>query len=299
MDLSYLQTFLMVADTLSFTQAADKLNVSKGLVSRHIQKLEQQLNAKLFHRTTRSMHFTEAGEALYLKARQIQLLAIEAEMRLKDMTQVVSGDLHVTAPLELGKALCRHVIPQFCRDYPDINLMLDCGHEKKHIELGDYDVALRADDTLPQDVVAKPLGIIRNVIVCSKQYLNKNSMPDRNNIHQCAFVLNSRERRWGAFELHCGEQMVSLSVSGHLHCNTYSGIGDLALQGLGLACLPFYQVEEQIHRGEFIHVLPQWSIRAQALNLLYAQRREMPQKLLRFNMAVKQWLLSNESYLIS
>lgn len=123
-------------------------------------------------------------------------------------------------------------------------------------------------------------------------------MPEFGDIHQCAFILNSRERRWGEFELHCGEQKMSLAVSGQLHSNTYSAICELALQGLGIACLPFYQVEEQIHRGELIHVLPQWSIKSQALNLLYAQRREMPQKLLRFNMAVKQWLQSNESYLI-
>ncbi|WP_370298790.1 LysR family transcriptional regulator, partial [Pontibacterium sp.] len=93
MNLTYLQTFLVVADEHSFTRAAEILDVSKGLVSRHVQKLEESLNAKLFLRSTRSISLTEVGEELYTKAKQIQLLATEAEVRVRDITQEVSGDL--------------------------------------------------------------------------------------------------------------------------------------------------------------------------------------------------------------
>ncbi|WP_032547686.1 LysR family transcriptional regulator, partial [Vibrio crassostreae] len=96
MNLIYMQTFLTVAEEQSFTKAAEVLDVSKGLVSRHVQRLEETLNSKLFHRTTRSISLTEVGEELYSKAKQIQLLAIEAEMRVLDMTQEVAGDLKIT-----------------------------------------------------------------------------------------------------------------------------------------------------------------------------------------------------------
>ncbi len=288
----------MVAEMQSFTLAADKLDVSKGLVSRHVQKLERDLNVKLFYRTTRSIRVTEAGEALYAKARQIQLLAVEAEIQLKDMTQEISGDLKITAPLELGRILSQQVIPQFCLDYPDINLFLDCDHAKKQIELGDYDVALRADDALPQDVIAKRLGTIRNVLVCSEQYLEHHPMPTLDNIHQCRFILNSRQRGWSELELVHGDKKATFTVMGRLHCNTYSAIAELATAGSGLASLPFYQVEEHIRCGKLIHILPKWSVQSQCLSLIYAQHRVTPQKLIRFNRAVMQWFKSSGLYLL-
>ena len=127
MNLTYLQTFLTVAEEGSFTKAAEVLEVSKGLVSRHVSHLESTLVAKLFHRTTRRIALTEVGEELFLKAKQIQLLASEAEIRVKDITQEFAGDLKVTAPFEFGRALCRHVIPSFIRQHPQINLILDFG----------------------------------------------------------------------------------------------------------------------------------------------------------------------------
>ena len=68
------------------------------------------------------------------------------------------------------------------------------------------------------------------------------------------------------------------------------------MQGIGVASLPFYQVEEQLKKGELIHVFPEWSIKAQKLSLIYAQRRVTPQKLVTFNRAVKEWLESNNTY---
>lgn len=298
MNLTYLQTFLVVAEEHSFTKAAEILDVSKGLVSRHVQRLEEALNSRLFHRTTRSISLTDVGEELYTKAKQIQLLATEAEMRVSDMTQVIAGDLKVTAPIEFGRALCRHVIPSFRQQYPKVNLVLDFGPIKKKIESGDFDVAFRAYDELPGDVIARELGFIRNVLVCSYDYAKVNRLSSIEDIHQCTFILNSQNERWNQLELIKGEQKYNVEVTGSLRCNAYSSILELAMQGMGLASLPYYQVEALIESGELIHVFPEWSVKAQKLSLIYAQRRVTPKKLVTFNLAVKQWLESGNVYMI-
>ncbi|KLN66673.1 LysR family transcriptional regulator [Vibrio sp. VPAP30] len=298
MNLTYVQTFLAVAEEQSFTKAAEALDVSKGLVSRHVQKLEEALNSKLFHRTTRSISLTEVGEELYSKAKQIQLLATEAEMRVNDMTQEVTGDLKVTAPIEFGRALCHHVIPPFRQQYPKVNLILDFGPIKKKIESGDYDVAFRAYDELPGDVVAQDLGFIRNVLVCSGNYEKENRVAVIEDIHQCSFILNSQNECWNQLDLIRDEQRYNIEVTGSLRSNTYSSILELALQGMGVASLPYYQVEDLIKGGKLVHVLPEWSVKAQKLSLIYAQRRVTPKKLVTFNLAVKQWLESKNSYMI-
>ncbi|WP_370278419.1 LysR family transcriptional regulator [Pontibacterium sp.] len=298
MNLTYLQTFLVVADEHSFTRAAEILDVSKGLVSRHVQKLEESLNAKLFLRSTRSISLTEVGEELYTKAKQIQLLATEAEVRVRDITQEVSGDLKVTAPIEFGRALCRHVIPTFQRAYPKVNLVFDFGPVKKKIESGDFDVAFRAYDELPNDVVARDLGYIRNVLVCSPEFSASNTLTTLEEIHQSNFILNSQNERWNRLELVCGEQNFDIEVTGTIRSNTYNSILELALQGMGIASLPYYQVEGLIESGKLVHVLSEWSVKTHKLSLIYAQRRVTPQKLSTFNLAVKQWLESGSLYML-
>ncbi len=298
MNLTYLQTFLVVAEEGSFTKAADVLDVSKGLVSRHVCNLEKALNAKLFHRTTRQIALTEVGEELFTKAKQIQLLASEAEIRVKDITQEFSGDLKVTAPFEFGRALCHHVIPSFVRQHPQINLILDFGPIRKEIVSGDFDVAFRAYEELPNDVVGKELGYIRNVLICSKNYNYKNEIKVIKDLHHSTFILNGQNERWNQLELVNGDKKYQIEVGGNLRSNTYSSILSLAEKGLGVACLPYYQVEEKIRSGELIHLLPDWAVKTHKLSLLYAQRRVTPRKLVTFNLAVKEWLGSSQLYLI-
>lgn len=298
MNLVYLQTFLAVAEECSFTKAAEALDVSKGLVSRQIKKLEDALGSKLLLRTTRSISLTEAGEELYTKARQIQLLATEAEMRVKDMTQEVTGDLKITAPSEFGRMLCRHVVPFFCKQYPKINVSLDFGPLKKKIETGDFDVAFRAYEDLPNDVVARDLGFIRNVLVCSDRFEKQCQMIDIEDLHRCTFILNSQNEHWNKLELICKDQKYHVEVTGNLRCNSYSSLLELAIQGMGVASLPYYQVEEFINNRQLIHVFPTWSVKTHMLSLIYAQRRVTPKKLNLFNTAVKQWLEDNSLYMI-
>lgn len=298
MNLTYLQTFLVVAEQGSFTKAAEVLDVSKGLVSRHVCNLENSLSAKLFHRTTRRIALSEVGEELFSKAKQIQLLASEAEIRVKDITQEFAGDLKITAPFEFGRALCRHVIPSFVRQYPQINLILDFGPLKKEIVSGDFDIAFRADDELPNDVVGQELGFIRNVLVCRKDFVQGRQVQSIMDLHLCPFILNGQNERWNQLELVNGDKQYHIEVGGNLVSNTYSSILALAKQGLGVACLPYYQAEELINSGEFIHLLPEWAVKTHKLSLLYAQRRVTPRKLVTFNLAVKKWLGSNHLYLI-
>ena len=298
MNLTYLQTFLSVVEEGSFTKAAEVSDVSKGLVSRHVQRLEEVLNARLFHRTTRSITLTEVGEELYSKAKQIQLLATEAEMRVKDMTQALAGDLKVTAPIELGRALCRRIIPLFSKQYPQVNLVLDFSPLKKKIESGDFDVAFRAYDELPDDVIAKDLGFIRNVLVCSEAYAQNHRVDALEDLHQSTFILNSQNERWNQLELINDHQIYHMEVTGSLRSNTYGSILELTKQGVGIASLPYYQVEELIEAGELRHVLCDWSVKTHKLSLIYARSRVMPKKLETFNLAVRNWLESDNLYLL-
>lgn len=298
MNLIYLQTFKVVAEQQSFTKAAETIGVSKGLVSRHIVKLENSLALKLFHRTTRSLNLTEAGEKLLYKAKQIQQLATEAEIQLKDMTQEMSGELKVTAPLEFGRMLCRHVIPNFQHQHPTIKLQLDFGPLKKMIEIGDFDIAFRAYDILPSNVIAKNIGNIRNVLVCDNRFQQKQQIKTIEQLQHCQFIENSQNKNWNQLNLFKNDQHRLIKLSGSIRCNTYHSILELVRQSMGVASLPYYQVEDLINTGQLFHLLPEYGIKTHPLSIIYAQRKTTPLKIQAFYIEVQKWLQSNVMYLI-
>jgi len=294
MNLIHLQTFLAVATSGSFTQAAVHLDVSKGLVSRHVKHLEKSLNARLFHRTTRSIRLTEEGRELYSKAKQIQILAKEAELRIKDYGQEISGKLRVTAPLSLGQKLCQQVVPDFCNKYPKIVLNLSFGAGSKDVEFGEFDIAFRASEDLPDNVIAKDLGFIKNVLVCSPQLPVSLKADDIITLQEQSFIINGQVNQWNTLQMVKGAETYQIAVNGRIASNTYESIYELAIAGLGIACLPFYLVEQSLKSGVLVRVFPDWVVKTHQLYALYSQRRITPQKVLVFRDRVKDWFQEGE-----
>ena len=79
-----LACFLAVSDTLNFARAAQRLNVTQPAVTHQIRSLEEELNAKLFRRTTRSVELTEAGRLFLHDANGMMTIAIRAKKRFED-----------------------------------------------------------------------------------------------------------------------------------------------------------------------------------------------------------------------
>lgn len=84
MELSFLQDFVVLAETQKFSAAAQKLHISQSTLSRHIQALEAELGCVLFHRTTRDMELSAYGTLYLPYARKILHTANTAELRLRD-----------------------------------------------------------------------------------------------------------------------------------------------------------------------------------------------------------------------
>lgn len=78
-----LECFLAVAENLNFARAAEQLNITQPAVTHQIRSLEQELNTKLFHRTTRSVSLTSAGILLMDDARQILQISLRAKNRFR------------------------------------------------------------------------------------------------------------------------------------------------------------------------------------------------------------------------
>ena len=290
MNLSHLETFLHVANTLSFSQAADKMAVSRGLVSRHIRALEGELQCVLFHRSTRSVALTEAGTALYDTASQIENLTLKAAKNIRDLSHEGKGCIHFTAPTTLGPVLSKSLLFDFISAHPTIKVALNFTAQIKDLEFGEFDVGLRAVITPPDNLVAKPLGQMKNILVSSPQWLSRHPITSPDDLSRVECLQSTLNPEWNDWALRStkGERAL-VKTQGNLSSSDYNGMAALAESGLGVAYLPLPIVETLLAEKKLLRVLPDWFGSQHNFFMLYAFQRYYPTKLKSFITAIVTW----------
>ena len=124
-----LAAFVQVAEHLSVSAAAQALGVSKSVVSKRVAQLEQAVRATLFARSTRRVALTPAGEAYLDFARNALRAVADADERLRDLRQELSGQIRITAPVSWGQHVLAPLLPAFLAQHPaiEIELLLEQG----------------------------------------------------------------------------------------------------------------------------------------------------------------------------
>ncbi|MDX1732787.1 MAG: LysR family transcriptional regulator [Halioglobus sp.] len=125
MDVQNLMAFLLVAESGSFSAAAQRLHLTQPAVSKRVAQLEQALDAPLFDRIGRNISLTEAGTALLPHARAIQLELQAAEQSVRDLAGDVSGRLRLATSHHIGLHRLPPVLSQFSREYPEVHIDID------------------------------------------------------------------------------------------------------------------------------------------------------------------------------
>jgi DNA-binding transcriptional LysR family regulator len=122
--LSELKVFVIAADELSFSRAAERLHLSQSAVSQNIQSLEREFGVELFTRRGRSVRLTEAGQALLPMAQE----AVGAIQRMSEvMNRIeseVAGELIIGCSTTSGKYLLPGLVAAFRRDYPLVRVSI-------------------------------------------------------------------------------------------------------------------------------------------------------------------------------
>jgi DNA-binding transcriptional LysR family regulator len=174
-----LNYLLKVADTLSFSRAAQAFGVPASSISRRISDLETELGVQLLHRTTRTVRLTEIG-AQYLEQVRAGIAQLQdADELLGQRSATPSGTLRISAMPSYGQLLLMPVLQDFGALYPDI--LLDVHLSDALVELGrdQIDIAIRGGRQ-PQDrVVARRLDPNRFLLAASPQYLAQRGTPRR------------------------------------------------------------------------------------------------------------------------
>lgn len=144
-DTQHLQAFVAIAQSGSFSAAADRLHLTQPAVSKRIALLEDQVKAKLFDRVGRQVVLTQAGNLLLNKATNILNEVLAAQREIADLQGDITGKLSVATSHHLGLHYLPPYLREFSRRYPDVKLdlhFLDSEHAYHEILLGRFDIAI-------------------------------------------------------------------------------------------------------------------------------------------------------------
>lgn len=281
-------TFVRTVEARSISRAARELGVPRPTVGRRLARLEEKLGVRLLRRTTRTMVLTDAGEALYQRARGVIAAVREAEQSVRRSDDAVRGALRVSAPpmnlLHFGA-----MISDFIGRYPDVRLELDLTTRHVDLAAGSYDVAIRAAAQLPPGLIARNLMRSRLVAVASPEYLARHGTPRRVTEmakHACLVGFAQGEHPSTHWPLVRGGQ---LRVEALMATNDLGVLHAAALGGRGVALLPLPLVYDDVAAGRLVAVLPERLGGETQLAVVYPEREFVAPAVRAFVDAVVTW----------
>nr|WP_315252011.1 LysR family transcriptional regulator [uncultured Duganella sp.] len=254
--LDELAVFLAVVDTGSLTAAADHLGQPVSTISRLLARLEDKLHTTLLRRTTRRMDLTDEGHDFIKDARTIVDSVRNAENRMMERRGLLSGPLRVDAVTPFMLHVLVPLMPGYRALHPQVELTL--GSNEGFIDLLErrVDLAIRIGELKDSTLYSRLLGRTRIRLLASPEYLSKHGVP-----HQAADL--TRHQLLGFSEPDILNQWPLLCADGKplqitptLAAASGETLRQLALQGMGIACLSDFMTAVDVAHGRLVEVLP-------------------------------------------
>jgi DNA-binding transcriptional LysR family regulator len=281
--LEAMAVFVAVADSSGFAPAARRLGLSPSAVTRLVAALEEHLGARLLQRTTRSVTLTDAGSRYLARARRILGDVAEAEGAARAERTVPTGRLVVTAPNVFGRF---HVAPLMCdflEKYPAVTGELTLSDRMVNLVEDGVDLAVRIGALEDSSYVARPVGLVRRVVVAASSYLARHRRPrglaDLARHALIQFTAISPTPEW-RFVVQGAVERVALTPR-YVTNSADAAVGH-AERGGGLAMVLSYQAAEALAAGRLEIVLAEFEPPPLPIQLVYPSTRLLSAKVRAF-----------------
>lgn len=294
-----IEEFLRVAEALSFSRAAESLGQASSATSKSIARLEDRLGVRLFHRTTRSVKLTEEGNLLYERASRWADELDDMQSALLKDPEELGGVIRLEMPVSLGRALILPLLGRFLADHPKLKVEVRMHDHHVNLIAEGADLALRVGHLSNDDLVAKPLGFLRQGTYACPDCLSRHGLPQVPNdllSHRLITFLPPSGRH---------RPMVYTSAGGDIAIDTRGAVAtftngealvDAAIAGIGIGQAPEIYARQAVRAGVLVQVLTGQDAPGTPVQLVYPPRRQLPRRVLAFRDYVTD-ALSNETAL--
>lgn len=274
-----------VVQTGSLSSAARRLGLSAPSVTRQIQSLEEELGARLFHRTSRHLTLTEAGDLYHRQVEQILVQIEDAKASVANLQAVPRGVLRVHARVLVGQLHIVPALPHFLSAHPEVAVDLMLSNRTVDPVERQVDVDIRIGALTDSSLIARRLATSERILCGAPAYLARRpppAVPADLAGHDClTYRLNLGRPVWRFLD--AGATLTEVPVSGSLQSDSGPALLEAAKAGVGLALLPDWSVLDELRTGRLVRLLPGYRVShvefENGIYAVYPESRRMPSKL--------------------
>ena len=286
-DLRLIETFIQAARRESFSAAAKALRVSPGAVSQNIKSLEDQLQTRLFTRTTRQVKLTpEGGRFLQRCAPAVEALETAAT-EIQQEREAFQGRLRITSTTAFGRDEILPLIASFQAEHPELEIELSLYDGFVDLVAEEFDLAIRGGILPDSDYIARLLIPVTPLVCASPDYLDRHGSPksvEDLKGHRLIGMRSNPSQRVFAWEFTGSEpgdtrrvEIVPTSIM-----NDPASAARAAALGMGIAQVGSNVALPLINTGKLTVLFPESAIQSRGLYAVYPSKRFAPKKLTAF-----------------
>jgi len=281
--------FLRVSQESSFSAAARSLDLDPSTISKVVQRLENRLGVRLFHRTSRVLRLTQEGEHYLVAAQKVMQVLEEAEASLTPADSEPSGVLRIAASAAFARFWITPILPSFCERYPKLRIEFVLSSILPDLFDQQIDVAFQSGRIPDSSFVVRRVATVRWRIYGSPGYLARHGTPktvaDLEH-HRCLNFLPSSQL--SVWPLMVDGQLQTKSPQGQVAADSGDVLCSLAIAGMGLARLTEVRVASESAPGELVSVLDDCQPEGEPVYAIYPSRRHLSPRVQSFLDHIRQ-----------
>lgn len=253
--------FAKVVETLSYTEAATLLGISKSSVSKEIAALEVRLGTRLLNRTTRKISVTDVGMTWYHYCARILSEVKSADLFIRQYHEEPTGSLRVVAPVTFGCQCIVPVLNQFVANNLHVSVDLDLTDRPVNLVDDSVDLAIVVRRDKPEQGQATKLIDISWGLYAAPEYLARfPAITQPDDLPRHDFILFRGPAHTISLPFRKEKQKRDIDVRSRFRANNSTALVNSAVAQTGIAYLPDYIAQEAVKAGRLSQVLPGWEM---------------------------------------
>lgn len=277
-NLADLQVLLHTARAGTLSAAARALAMTPAAASAALKRLESQLGARLFERSTRAMRLTPQGQTMLdYASRAFDLLAEGEGLVAADRAALV-GVIRVAAPSDLTRNVLLPWFDAFLAEHPGVELSLSVGDRPLDVTRDEVDMAIRYGPLADSRLVARLLATSRPRLFASPAYLARHPAPQtpQDLLNHNCLTFHRGGRRQEVWRFGLKGQWVDVRVHGDRTTDDASLARMWVLAGVGVTLKSELDLGPEIARGDVVELMPEWDTGTYPLHALLPSGRFVP-----------------------
>ena len=268
--------FLRVSEEASFSAAARSLDLDPSTISKVIQRLENRLAVRLFHRTSRVLQLTQKGEQFLVAAQKVMQTLEEAEASVNTAVTEASGVLRLSSTAAFARRRLAPLLPAFLKAHPLVRVEVVVAATPPDLFEQQIDISFQSGNIPDSTLVARRITTARWHLCAAPAYLERAGTPTTPQelaTHECLnFLPGSFRSRW---PLRHDDQIVTHEPKALAAANNGDVPCTLTTLGLGIARLADYHIDAELRSGQLVKLLQDHELDREPIYAVFASKRHL------------------------